>query len=262
MQKQKKDLPQTVFISYNKADAKTAKEIASFCALAGINVWFAEWEMHPGDSIIGKQDEGIKKCSHMLLLWSKNAKKSKFVEIEWRSFLTKNLTKTGKLIVIRLDRTKLPSILIDRIYITFSRENICKIIETIINTPIECLINLIFKKHDEVLKEFQELEKKSNNLGNKNKKNYWRDDFKNKVKLLSGRFLDYSKISAVFYFRYIRNGDTKHDHLFIETPWDNKFGKQEIIRGKYSKAWLELFCCKCGAIIVERNIGSLEKKLS
>ena len=39
-----------IFISHNKADLITARAIALLLVEQGLDVWFDEWEIRPGDS--------------------------------------------------------------------------------------------------------------------------------------------------------------------------------------------------------------------
>lgn len=74
--------PNLIFISYNKADKDVAREIALFLAAENINVWFDEWEIPAGDSIIEQIDTELRGCTHFIILWSKNASKSNWVRRE------------------------------------------------------------------------------------------------------------------------------------------------------------------------------------
>lgn len=65
-----------VFLSHNKKDKQAAREIAMFLAAEEVSVWFDEWEISAGDSIVGKIDEALSDTTHMLILWSKNASTS------------------------------------------------------------------------------------------------------------------------------------------------------------------------------------------
>ncbi len=61
-----------VFVSYNSADKFVAREIAMFLASEGIDVWFDEWRVSPGDSIIREIQKGLESCLAFVLVLSKN----------------------------------------------------------------------------------------------------------------------------------------------------------------------------------------------
>ncbi|HEY0152954.1 MAG TPA: toll/interleukin-1 receptor domain-containing protein [Longimicrobium sp.] len=58
------------FISHNAADKETARLLASRLVERGIDVWFDEWQLRPGDSITGGIETGIGECDTFVTLWS------------------------------------------------------------------------------------------------------------------------------------------------------------------------------------------------
>src|SRR5205807_6456866 len=107
-------MPDTVFISYNKADKVNALDIATFITIEDIKVWYDEWEISAGDSIVDKINSGLTECSHFLIVWSNNAAKSNWVRKELAAALARGI-KSGvpKVIPIIVDETSLPPLLSD-----------------------------------------------------------------------------------------------------------------------------------------------------
>ena len=146
----------SVFISYNKTDKSIAHEIAMFLAVEGIDVWFDEWKIAAGDSITKKIINGLKHCTHFLILWSKNSSQSNWVNKELESILSKAI-QTGfpKIIPIVLNDTPLPELISDIKYIRFvdgteeDRYNIIKAITG--RSPSQEFIKAIVKKYHEVI---------------------------------------------------------------------------------------------------------------
>lgn len=104
--------PVRVFISYNREDGRHARDIASLLNDEGIPVWFDEWEIAPGDSIPQSIEAGLDACTHLILVWSKNAVASDWVTAERESFLYINIDENKKkTIPILLNRTPLPTML-------------------------------------------------------------------------------------------------------------------------------------------------------
>lgn len=100
-----------VFISHNKDDKTTARLLATAIIEAGVSVWFDEWELRPGDSIVGGIEDGVTRCDVFVLMWSKSAKKSDWVGTELRAMLTRSVAGAQTRIVpISLDKTQLPSL--------------------------------------------------------------------------------------------------------------------------------------------------------
>jgi len=107
-----------VFISYNKRDKEIATDIAVFLEVVDIKVWFDEWEILAGDSIIEKIELGLAECTHFIIIWSINSAKSNWVRKELKSILYEAI-KIGfpHIIPIILDKTPLPKLLVELKYI-------------------------------------------------------------------------------------------------------------------------------------------------
>ncbi len=111
----------TVFLSHNKADKDEARDIALILTVEGINVWFDEWEIGVGDSIVERINNGLLDCTHFAILWSENAARSNWVRREFQSTLAHAID-IGKprILPIRLDETPLPSLIADIIYLRYT----------------------------------------------------------------------------------------------------------------------------------------------
>lgn len=152
-----------VFVSYNSADKFVAREIAMFLAAEGIDVWFDEWRVSPGDSIIREIQKGLESCSAFVLVWSKNAAKSNWVRKEVESALARAILKgKPKIIPVKLDETELPPFLQDVKYIKWrggTEEDRLDIIYSITGKKPELdYIKAIVKKYHEVIIDHDSLE--------------------------------------------------------------------------------------------------------
>ena len=100
------------FISHNRADKPLAEEIGIRLVAEGSGVWFDKWEIAPGDSIVGKINDGLARTTHALVLWSKNAAASRWVESELAAALARaNEDGSVRIIPVVLDDTPLPPLL-------------------------------------------------------------------------------------------------------------------------------------------------------
>lgn len=100
-----------VFISHNKADKISSRLLAIALIEQGIGVWFDEWEIRPGDSIVGGLESGISSSDVFVLFWSIDASKSNWVGTEVRAYLTRRVTDTSlRIVPILLDGTPLPAL--------------------------------------------------------------------------------------------------------------------------------------------------------
>ena len=75
-----------IFISHQKADSSAAKQIADYLLTAGINVYFDEYdntlELTNPYSVVNGIRNGLRHSTHVLVLLSENALKSKWIPWE------------------------------------------------------------------------------------------------------------------------------------------------------------------------------------
>lgn len=81
-----------VFISYNHHDCGFAGRLAQDLKAAGFAVWWDEWEIKVGDSIIQKVSEGIKQSAYLAVVLSPHSVKSNWVQRELGSALMRQLS--------------------------------------------------------------------------------------------------------------------------------------------------------------------------
>ena len=75
----------SVFLSHSSRDLEAARRLAQDLRAEGHHVWLDEWEIHVGDCIHSKIEEGIQKADFLVLLLSSHAVASKWVEREWKA---------------------------------------------------------------------------------------------------------------------------------------------------------------------------------
>ena len=126
-----------VFLSHSKKDRELANKIANDLKKNKIDVWFDEWEILIGDSIINKVQEGLSSCDFLCLIYTKNSMKSNWAEREWQAVLNKEIIDNNIIVLpIKGDDCKLPFIIGDKLYADFSKDYtlaINKLIDSIIN---------------------------------------------------------------------------------------------------------------------------------
>ena len=76
---------------YNYKDKDVVEPIAvSMREIYGEeNVFYDAWSIKPGESIIGKMNEGIGKCKYFFFFTSQNSLNSSMVDLEWQTALYK-----------------------------------------------------------------------------------------------------------------------------------------------------------------------------
>jgi len=109
-----------VFIAHASEDKKVAKKIANDLTKNGYQVWFDEWEIKVGDSIVDKINKGIKDTAYMIVLFSKNSVDKPWVKKEMNAGLIKELERKKVYILpAKLDQCEIPPLFSDKHYADF-----------------------------------------------------------------------------------------------------------------------------------------------
>ncbi|MDD5392700.1 MAG: toll/interleukin-1 receptor domain-containing protein [Thiothrix sp.] len=113
-QRQSDALKANVFISHRKHDTELAERLSQTLEQAGHTVWFDEWEINLGDSIVERINQGLEGMSYLVLCYS-SAGMSPWVNREWMSTLHRQLSdQSVKILPILLSGNgKPPAILAD-----------------------------------------------------------------------------------------------------------------------------------------------------
>ena len=95
--------PPRVFLSYTSADNELAKKTAEALQAAGIETWWDQWCIYPGDSLRRKIDEGIGGCTHFLVLLTPRSIDKPWVNQEMDAGLVRSLKDQCKFLPVRSD---------------------------------------------------------------------------------------------------------------------------------------------------------------
>lgn len=108
-----------IFISYNHKDQQLVDMVARQLEITfgKNNIFYDRWSMQPGDSIIGKMNEGLEKYTTFFYFLSTNSLESNMVTREWQSALMSSVNGGLKFVPIRLDDCNPPAIMKDLLYI-------------------------------------------------------------------------------------------------------------------------------------------------
>jgi len=102
-----------VFLSHRKTDATEAERLADELKSAGHRVWFDEWEIGIGDSIVERINQGLQDSIYLVLCYSSSGL-SPWVNREWQSDLARQLSSKGvKILPVLLTGGEPPAILAD-----------------------------------------------------------------------------------------------------------------------------------------------------
>ncbi|NLN12650.1 MAG: toll/interleukin-1 receptor domain-containing protein [Arcobacter skirrowii] len=128
-----------IFLSHNYKDKDVVGPIAVSLAnkYGKDNVFYDSWSISPGDSIINEMNKGLSNCKFFFFFISQNSLNSGMVGLEWQSALYNSIKENIKFIPIKIDNSKQPTILIDKVYIDMYNigipESLQKIIDVLDN---------------------------------------------------------------------------------------------------------------------------------
>lgn len=98
-----------VFLSYSHDDRDMANKIAQDLQANGMEVWYDNWEIQAGDSLIDKIfKEGLANADVFIVLISQNSVKSKWVQEELNVAMIKRIEGITRIIPIIVDNAQLP----------------------------------------------------------------------------------------------------------------------------------------------------------
>jgi len=137
-----------VFVSHNKADKSTARLIAMGIVEHGESVWFDEWDIRPGESIVGGIEKGISECDVFVIVWSESAAKSKWVGTELRAIIRRRVDiENLRIVPVLVDETELPSLVADyRGFAISDASNLQEIASEIVGEKLSIDIAQILQK--------------------------------------------------------------------------------------------------------------------
>lgn len=124
-----------VFISYSYQDKEFVHKLVKDLAAEGINPWFDDLEIRPGDSLIEKISDGIRQSDYILVVLSENSLQSKWVQEEIKMAFQKNSAGAKRVLIPVLHgKVEVPRYLRDIKYVNLSesyQEGIDEVIRTI-----------------------------------------------------------------------------------------------------------------------------------
>lgn len=113
-------LPPKVFISYSHADRTFVEKLAHELIQNRILVWWDEWEIKVGDSLLQKIEAGITSTSYLIVVLSTTSVASAWVQEELRAALTRQLQEKKTIVLpVLLDNCEIPLFLRDKRYADF-----------------------------------------------------------------------------------------------------------------------------------------------
>ena len=90
----------TAFLCHSARNAPLATRLAGDLQAQGVRVWYAPWEIRPGDSLRRRIDEGIDEATHFLVLLTPESITSEWVHTELDAGLVQRIAGRCRLIPI------------------------------------------------------------------------------------------------------------------------------------------------------------------
>ena len=110
-----------VFLSHSSHDKDVVENIANDLRDAEIDVWFDAWSILAGHSLTTEIQKGLEGSDFVVLILSKDAVASGWVEKEWQSQVGREAETRGvRVIPARLDDSNVPTLLRDKVYADFT----------------------------------------------------------------------------------------------------------------------------------------------
>jgi len=114
---------QRLFISHASEDHAFVERLARGLMARGYFVWYDEWQLRVGDSIIRKIEEGLDESAGLIVVLSPASVRSKWVREELNAILQQQIDVSQVLILPVLYRhCELPPFLRDKLYADFTGE--------------------------------------------------------------------------------------------------------------------------------------------
>ena len=112
----------SVFLSHSSHDKGVVETIAHALKDRGIEVWLDSWNILAGHSLTAEIQKGLESCDFVVVMLSKQAVASGWVEKEWQSQVGLEAeTRRVRIIPARLDGCPIPSLLRDKAYADFAK---------------------------------------------------------------------------------------------------------------------------------------------
>jgi len=105
--------PPRAFLSYTSDDNELAQRIAESLQASGIDTWWDQWCIRPGNSLRQKIDEGLEDCTHFLVLLTPQSVRKPWVNQEMDAGLVRKLNNDCQFLPVRykLPASDLPPLL-------------------------------------------------------------------------------------------------------------------------------------------------------
>jgi len=112
----------TIFISHSSSDDAFARQLSNDLELIGHTPWMDDLDIRPGESIVSAIQAGLSKARYAIVVVSKAALDSNWVDTEWKEkFWDALRTQRVRVIPVMKEKCELPQFLRTLSYADFTR---------------------------------------------------------------------------------------------------------------------------------------------
>lgn len=110
----------SVFISYSSKDRAFAERLTFDLKAKGLRVWYDQWELKVGDSLIDKISAGIRAQDYLVAVLSRASVSSEWVRKELSAALMRELGEKRVVVLpVLIEDCKIPPLISDKVYADF-----------------------------------------------------------------------------------------------------------------------------------------------
>ncbi|MFL5539783.1 MAG: toll/interleukin-1 receptor domain-containing protein [Longimicrobiaceae bacterium] len=114
------DMPPSVFLSHTAVDKPFVRKLAEVLRLWGCRVWFDEWEIEVGDSIVEKIEHGLAENDFLIVVLSRSSIESRWVRIELNAAFFRQVAEQQiKVVPVLIEDCTVPALIRDIKYADF-----------------------------------------------------------------------------------------------------------------------------------------------
>jgi hypothetical protein len=128
-----------LFLSYASVDKKYAQRLAGELKKSGASVWFDEWELQIGDSLVKRIDDALAISDYLLILLTPNSVNSNWIQAEWKKALSNEINNRAITVIpVLLEDCIIPTDLAGRLYLDLRsnfQNGVTRLIEQLSLTP-------------------------------------------------------------------------------------------------------------------------------
>lgn len=113
----------SVFISYSNKDRQFVERLASDLKATGLRVWYDQWELKVGDSLISKISAGIRAQDYLVVVLSRSSVTSEWVRKELSAALMRELNEKRVIVLpVLIENCEIPPLISDKVYADFIKD--------------------------------------------------------------------------------------------------------------------------------------------